>query len=125
MALNGKKKWIGFSFAYNGLREMMKSERNFKIQLSIALLVIITGLLLGLSKIEWAIIMIVIGLVLVAETVNSAIEEMIDYLNPKIHPTAKKIKDIAAGAVLLAAIIATIVGVLILFPKFMQIFIAG
>lgn len=118
LALKDKRKLVGFSFAWNGLKEVVKTERNFRIHLVIALLVVMLSLFLELIYIEWAIIMLVIGLVLVAEAINSVIERMIDYLNPRIHPLAKKIKDIAAGSVLLAAIVAVIVGMIIFLPKF-------
>lgn len=116
-ALNDKKKSIGFSFAWNGLKEVVKTEHNFRFHLIASCLVMILGLYLGLTKIEWAIIFLVFGLVFVAEMINSSIEKMLDYLNPTIHPQAKMIKDISAGAVLLAAIISVIIGVIIFLPK--------
>ncbi|WP_099158540.1 diacylglycerol kinase family protein [Virgibacillus ndiopensis] len=111
------KNSIGFSYAWNGLVKTIKSERNFQIHISSAAIVIIIGFILHLSVLEWSIILLVIGLVLIAEMINTAIEQIIDYLKPDIHPKAKVIKDIAAGSVLISAIIAAIVGLIIFIPK--------
>lgn len=116
-----KKHSIGFGFAYNGLKEIMRNERNFKIHLCATLLVLLTGIILKLSLIEWSILIIVVGFVLVAELINSAIERIIDYLKPEIHPAAKVIKDVGAGAVLMAVITSVIIGALIFLPKLMSL----
>lgn len=115
--MSGKKRRVGFSFAWNGLIEIAKTERNFQIHLVFALLVILAGIFFHLTRMEWIVIMFVIGFVLVAEMTNSAIEKTIDYLKPDIHPVAKIIKDIAAGGVLIAAIIAVIIGLIVFIPK--------
>jgi diacylglycerol kinase len=117
LALKDKKNSIGFSFAWNGLREAAKLERNFRIHLIFAVCVIIAGILFQLTRLEWAIIILVIGFVLVMELMNSVIEKIIDYVKPEIHPTAKLIKDFAAGAVLVAAITAVLIGMIIFIPK--------
>ncbi|MFD1038515.1 diacylglycerol kinase family protein [Virgibacillus byunsanensis] len=119
LGLDGKKRKysIGFSFAWNGLVSVAKKERNFRIHLLVIIMVIITGILCRLSTIEWSLIIIVIGFVLVTEMLNTVIENTIDYLNPTIHPLAKNIKDISAAAVLVAAITAIIVGIVIFLPK--------
>lgn len=111
------KRSIGFSFAFNGLKEVVKSERNFQIHLVITFIVIIIGLFLDISFIEWAIIVLVIALVFMTEVINSAIERIIDYIKPDIHPAAKAIKDIGAGAVLIAVITSVIIGLTIFLPK--------
>ncbi|WP_430785196.1 diacylglycerol kinase family protein [Virgibacillus flavescens] len=118
-----KKKSIGFSFAMAGLIEVIKNERNFRLHLIAAVLACILGILVELSSIEWMIILLVIGIVLVAETTNSAIERLIDYLRPEMHPSAKIIKDIAAGAVLLSACLAFIIGCIVFIPKVYQLLI--
>lgn len=119
--LKDKKGLIGFSYAWNGLKIMAK-ERNFRIHLLATLIVIIAGLYFKLNPIEWTAIIFVIGIVLISETFNSVIEQMIDYIKPDIHPTAKIIKDMSAGSVLLASIIAIIVGMIIFLPKIISIF---
>lgn len=120
--MKDKKKSIGFSYAFNGIKEVIKMERNFQIHLISATLVIIIGIFLNISLVEWLIITLTIGLVLIAELINSAIEQIIDYIKPDRHPTAKLIKDIGAGAVLVAAIIAVIVGLIVFMPKLMTYF---
>jgi undecaprenol kinase len=115
--LKDKQRRIGFSYAWNGIKEISKTEYNFRIHLIAAVFAIVAGFIFRLSNVEWAIIVLVIGLVLMAELINSVIEKMIDYLKPEIHPSAKIIKDVAAGVVLITAIIALIVGLLIFLPK--------
>lgn len=119
LALKENKGFIGLSFALNGLKEMTK-ERNFRIHMIATILVVIAGFCFQLNLLEWIVIVLVIGIVLIAETFNSVIEQMIDYIKPEIHPTAKVIKDMSAGSVLLAAIIAVIVGMIIFLPKIIQ-----
>lgn len=117
LELKDKRKRIGFSYAWNGIKEIIITEYNFRIHLIAAVLTAVAGFIFRLSNMEWAIIVLVIGLVLIAELINSVIERTIDYLKPEIHPSAKIIKDVAAGVVLITAIIALIVGLLIFFPK--------
>lgn len=111
------KKWFGFHFAWEGIIEAIKLERNLKVHLSITCIVFLLGWFVHLTLMEWVIIVLVIGFVLALELVNTAIEEIINYLKPEIHPHAKLIKDIAAGAVFIAALTAAIVGLLIFIPK--------
>jgi len=97
--------WHGIQFAFMG--------RNFRIQFVIAILVGVAGVAAGLNDIEWSIILITIGLVLSIEMINSAIEHIVNMVSPEFHPIAGKVKDLAAGAVLVLSIIATIIGILI------------
>jgi diacylglycerol kinase len=122
LALKDKKKSIGFSFAWNGLREAAKLEKNFRIHLIFTVIVIIAGFVFKLSLLEWALIILVIGFVLAAELINTVIEKMLDYIKPELHPTAKLIKDYAAGAVLIAAITAVLIGIIIFMPKLYILF---
>ncbi|WP_339228158.1 diacylglycerol kinase family protein [Oceanobacillus sp. FSL K6-2867] len=115
--MRDKKRKIGFNYAWNGIKEIAKTERNFRIHLFATILTASAGFVFKLTMTEWAIIVLTIGLVLMAEVTNTAIEKLIDYLKPEIHPTAKIIKDIAAGAVFITAIIAAIIGLLIFLPK--------
>lgn len=116
-----RNKSIGFSYAWSGLVKIVKTERNFRIHLLAMVLVILLGIVVKLSRIEWMIVFLVIGFVLVAETTNTAIEKLIDYVKPDIHPAAGVIKDMAAGAVLLAAITASVIGCLLFIPKLYDI----
>lgn len=112
-----KKRGIGLQFALNGLKEAYRKERNFRIHLYIAIIVILFSIYFRLSKMEWIIILLMIHLVLVAELVNSLIERVIDYIKPELHPEAKIIKDIAAAVVLIVAIASVIIGLIIFIPK--------
>ncbi len=70
-----------------------------------------------LSQVEWLFIVIAIGSVLTAECLNSAVEKMLDYLKPEIHPKAKVVKDLSAGAVLLTVLMSVVVGLIVFIPK--------
>lgn len=112
-----KKRGIGLSYALAGLRTVLLMERNFRFHLLVMIIVIGLGFVLQVNRLEWFILILVIGFVLVAEMFNSVIERLIDYIKPDIHPEAKKIKDMAAGAVLITAIVSIIVGCMIFIPK--------
>ncbi|NLV22119.1 MAG: diacylglycerol kinase family protein [Syntrophomonadaceae bacterium] len=102
-----------FAYAIRGIITAIVSGRNMKIHIFAALMAVMTGWWLGINCWEWAIITITIFLVLAAETVNTAIEKTVDLVTREYHPLAKQAKNLAAGAVLLAAINAVIIGLLI------------
>lgn len=106
----------GFVYAFAGLRYAVETQRNMRIHLAMAAAVIATGFYLQLSSTEWAILGITIGFVLVAEMFNTVAEAALDAATPHYHPLVKVAKDVAAGAVLLTAIVSTAVGALILGP---------
>lgn len=105
-----------FRYAFSGVWHVLRTQRNARIHVSIALVVVILGLWLGLSYTQWAIIVLTIGLVLAAEAFNTVAEAAVDLATAEFHPLAKIAKDVAAGAVLMVAITAVIVGILILGP---------
>jgi diacylglycerol kinase len=105
-----------FKYAFSGVSHVVRTQPNARIHLSAALVVIVVGLWLGLNRTEWAIIALTIGSVLAAESLNTVAEAAVDLATGEYHPLAKIAKDVAAGAVLLMAITAVIVGVLILGP---------
>jgi diacylglycerol kinase (ATP) len=109
-----------FKYAFSGMWHVLRTQRNARIHLLVALGVIVLGLWLGLSRTEWAIIALTIGLVLVAESFNTVAESAVDLMTGEYHPLAKIAKDVAAGAVLLMAITAVVVGLLILGPPLWQ-----
>lgn len=102
--------------ALNGWRFAFRSEINMRIHVIVMIIVICVSFYFDISHMEWVAIIFVIGLVMIAELVNTAIEELCDHLHPDKHPKIKKVKDVSAGAVLLAAVISIIVGVLIFLP---------
>ncbi len=105
-----------FGHAFSGLFYAIRTQRNMPIHLVIAAGVVALGLWLGLSAVQWAILALTISSVLAAELLNSGLETVVDMVSPEYHPLAKRAKDVAAGAVLLAAIFAVVVGLLILGP---------
>lgn len=116
-----RKRLRSFRYAFNGIRLLITREHNARIHCFATVCVILAGILLGLSKMEWVGVVIVIGAVLAAEAVNSAIEAMADFVSPQYSEAIKRTKDLAAGAVLLMAIAAAIVGGIIFFPKLMAL----
>lgn len=102
-----------FRNAFSGVKQAFARERNMRIHMTAAVLCIILGAVCGLDAVKWAILFIAIGLVVVAEMVNTAIENLVDMITDEYSPEAKLAKDIAAGAVLVAAAVAVILGVLI------------
>jgi diacylglycerol kinase (ATP) len=105
-----------FRHAFAGLWHALRTQRNTRIHLVIAAIVVALGLWLQISFAEWAVLVLTIGFVLVSEMLNTMAESLVDLITPDYHPHAKIVKDVAAGAVLLGAIIAVLVGLLILGP---------
>jgi len=105
-----------FRYAFAGLWHTLRTQRNARIHLSVAIMVIVIGIALNLNESEWAIISLTIGFVFVAELLNTVIEAVIDLVTEEYHPLAKQAKDVAAAAVLAAAMTAVAVGLLILGP---------
>ncbi|MEO6818509.1 MAG: diacylglycerol kinase family protein [Ginsengibacter sp.] len=105
------------SFAFNGIKNSLLTEKNFRIQFFISLLVIAGGLYFRISHSEWVEILLCISLVLSLEMINSSIERIGNFISPHQHEAIKKIKDIAAGAVLVSTIFSIIIGFIIFFPK--------
>jgi diacylglycerol kinase (ATP) len=105
-----------FRYAFSGWWYMLRTQRNAWIHAVISTLVFALGLWLGLGRLEWAIIVLTVGLVWMAEFVNTALEAVVDLASPDLHPLAKVGKDVAAAAVLVGACTAIVVGLLILGP---------
>ena len=103
--------------AYEGIIYVITRERNMHIHVSIATLVIITGVLFQISYAEWLACLILIGSVLSLEMINTAIESVVDLITTNENPIAKVAKDVSAGAVLIMAIISAFIGVVIFLPK--------
>jgi diacylglycerol kinase (ATP) len=105
-----------FYFAFTGLGFLLRTQRNARIELAIGAAACVLGAWLRISRVEWAVIVFTIALVLILEGLNTAVEAAIDLASPKYHPLAKAAKDLAAGMVLIAAIASVGVGLLILGP---------
>lgn len=117
-----KKFLAAFTYALAGIGYVIHKERNFKIQFFVALLVIAAAFWLHVNTYEWALLILCMVMVLALEMMNSAIEKVCNLLHPEKHPQIKIIKDVAAGAVLIAAIGAAIIGIIILLPKLLLYF---
>jgi len=109
---------LSFKYAFEGLLSALKEEPKLIFHLLAAFLVILISGLLNISRTDWIIVVLAIGLVITVELTNTAIEAVVDHLIQTEHPGAKLAKDISAAAVLVAAITATVVGILIFLPYF-------
>ncbi len=107
--------------AFEGLYIFFKNERNGQIQLSIALAIIIAGFYFCISNNEWLLILLCIAMVISLEMMNSTLEKLSDMVEPNFNPSIKTIKDMAAAAVLWAALISVIIGATIFFPKIKEL----
>lgn len=106
-----------FKFAVKGLSYTIATQPNFIFHLLAALLVVAAGWYFEISRGEWLGVLICIGLVMIAELLNTAIEVLVDWLSPEFNVKAGLVKDIAAGAVLVAALVALVVAFVIFVPK--------
>ena len=111
-----------FRFAFSGLWYALRTQRNTRIHLAISVVVVGLGLWLNLAAIQWAVLALTIGVVLVSEMLNTVAETLVDLASPGFHPLAKVVKDVTAGAVLLAAIVSIVVGLLVLGPPLWERF---
>jgi diacylglycerol kinase (ATP) len=105
-----------FGYAIAGLKHILKHEKNAQIHGGVAVVVVIAAAALGLDRWEWAIILLAITLVLILEVINTAIERICDFVQPERDPRIGLIKDMSAGAVLLCAGSAVVVGILVVAP---------
>lgn len=110
-----------FKDCINGFRFINSNEDNFKREIFLGIIALILSYLLKIDKIEFIIIIIVIGLVLVSEIINTAIERLVDLVSPRYNKVAGEIKDIAASSVLLMCIFSLVVGVIIFVPKIINL----
>lgn len=110
-----------FGYAFQGIFNTIRTERNIKIHCAAAILVTIFGIWLQISKTEWMICFILFGLILALELVNTAVEATVDLFTEERKPLAKKAKDAADGAVLIVAIFAAVIGILIFIPKLLDV----
>ncbi len=116
-----KGRVLSFKYAFSGIWIALRDEPNFLIHLLITLIAVILGVYFHISPLEWALVIFAIGLVLSLELTNTAIEEIVNSFTSEAHPGAKKAKDVAAGAVLVASITALLIGVWIYLPYILDI----
>jgi diacylglycerol kinase len=114
-----QKRANSFQYAFSGIRFLLRSEHNSWLHAAATVVVIFLGIYLQVSFQEAALLTIAIGLVWITEFFNTCIEKMMDLISKETHPSIKLIKDVAAGAVLVAAIISVAIGCFVFLPKIM------
>lgn len=112
-----KKLIKSFKYAFEGILIGIKEEQNMKIHITIMILVIIFGIMLKINTTEWIICILLFGLVISMELMNTAIENTVNLITKEKNQQAKIAKDVAAGAVLVSAIVSAIIGLMIFVPK--------
>jgi len=116
-----KSRIKSFQVASSGLKHAVLTQINFQIQLSVAVIVLFIAALVGFSRFEWLLLVITIGLVLVAELLNTVVEVVVDLaVQEKLIPEAKIAKDVSAAAVLLMSLVSIIVGLILFWPHFFK-----
>lgn len=113
-----KKFWHSFGYARQGLITAWQTQSNFRWHSLALMIVVILGLVTHLTNVEWALILLISSLVLIMELINTIIERLVDLAKPRVHVYAKMVKDVMAGATLIAATAAIIIGLLIFLPHF-------
>jgi len=109
------------SYAFRGLKYIIKKEKNFQNEVAIGMLVILAMIYFKVTRSEMVVLFIIITGVLVMEILNTIVERVVDVLKPRVNPYARLIKDLMAASVLLAAILSTIIGFIIFFPYIIKI----
>lgn len=107
--------------AFSGLADLWRSQRNVRIHLVLAVAAAALAVWLGLTPGEWAVLLLTVALVLVTEGINSALEVLVDLASPGVHPLARRAKDLAAAAVLLAALFSLAIGALLFLPRLWEL----
>lgn len=108
--------------ALAGLDYVLRHERNFQVEILVAFLVGVAGLVLNVDRVEWIIVVFIVFWVLALELANTAVERIINVLKPTLHPYARVIKDVMAASVLMSAIAATLIGMAIFLPYILDYF---
>jgi diacylglycerol kinase len=106
----------GFGYAFRGLWYALRTQRNARVHISIAILAILLGIVLRISAVEFAMVFVAITGVFLAEMFNTVFEICVDLASPEYHPLAKIAKDVAAGAVLLSAMLSVVIGLFVFVP---------
>ncbi|MBD5217543.1 MAG: diacylglycerol kinase family protein [Bacteroidales bacterium] len=111
-----------FGFAFQGIATLFRTQPNAAIHLLAAVLAVALGFCLHISALEWCVIVIIIGAVLAAEALNSAVEMLADKVSPEFSPLIKNAKDLAAAAVLFLAFTAIIIAAIIFIPRLITLY---
>ncbi len=111
-----QSRWRSLAYAWSGIAYMLRFQKNTRIMGAATAAVLIAGCWTGIDALRWAVLILAVALVWIAEFINAAIEAAADISAPSFHPMAKVAKDVAAGAVLVASLTALLIGALILAP---------
>lgn len=111
------KRLLSFRYAFQGIADLLRSQPNARIHLVATVVVVGAGFYWHISQTEWLFIILCVALVTALEAINTALEYLTDLVSPGTHPLAGKAKDVAAAAVLIAAIGAVLIGIIIFLPK--------
>jgi diacylglycerol kinase (ATP) len=114
-------RWKSFQYAFEGLLEFFRTEHNAWLHLLATFMVIVVSVILGVTEMEAIVLVIVVAFVWVTEMLNTCIEKTMNMISEEYQPRIKLIKDISAGAVLVASIAALITGLFLFVPKFMHL----
>jgi diacylglycerol kinase len=109
-----------FTHAWSGIKTMLATEHNSRIHLVFTISVLVLAFVFHVSRLEFLLLFIVVSMVWTAELFNTCIEKVLDFLTLQKHPEIKRIKDMAAGAVMLASLSAFVVGAIIFIPKILN-----
>src|SRR5437867_9639490 len=112
-----------FGYAFEGVAYILRTQRNARIEIAIAIAAVLVALWLGITSVEWAVLVLTIALVMTLEWVNTSLELAVSLASPERHPAAKAAKDVAAACVLLSALASIAVGVLLFGPRLVARFI--
>jgi diacylglycerol kinase len=116
-----KSRFKSFKFAFDGIKSLLKYEHNSRIHLFVTIVAITLGIMLKIKSYEWCLLIIVIGIVFLTELLNSSLESLADNIDPELNEKIRNAKDYSAAAVLIAAIVSLVVGLLIFIPKLVEL----
>ncbi len=120
--INIRRLFKSFIYASRGLVKVFKEEQNLRVQFIASLAVIGLARYFSVSRIEWIILILIIGIVMLMEIVNTAVELITDILKPRINGYVKNIKDVTAAAVMMSSIMAAVIGIIIFWPYLRDLF---
>ncbi|NIK77399.1 diacylglycerol kinase [Paenibacillus castaneae] len=112
-----------FGFALSGIVFALRTQSHMRFHMFAAITACVLGFTVSLKPLEWSIILLAIAVVISAEMINTAVEQAVNLASPEFHPIAKIAKDVAAGAVLIAAAVSAIIGLLIIGPPLWRLFL--
>lgn len=105
-----------FGHALRGLKFLFQSQKHFRFHVLATVLLVALGFWFSVTALEWAVLLLCCGVVLMAEALNSALESALDHLHPEIHPAIGKAKDMAAAGVLIVSVLSAVIGVVVFWP---------